>query len=186
MARGNGEGCTSTQAQPRGAATSELPGRAEMEAVAPLLHSWVNGEDRPDWTVAFAPYAATLARLVPAKPLLLYRHERIGEAAAAQWERPTAWSTCRAAAEDYAGTASRRLVCALVDPSEMICSIPLAQAHADRAEVEFRGGERIDWIGQEEIVVRAHPSLRARRVLREPVAPGPARVVSPRKPVLAA
>jgi hypothetical protein len=167
MARGQGGGVCAHQAK----ATARSGGRAaeEIGLLAPLLLAWVNQEECSDWGARFAPHAAALARLRPSEPLLLYRNERVGAEQDSQYTQPTSWSMERAIAEDYQCASSRRLICALVDPSDLLCSIPVAQAAAEAAGVDVSGARRIDWLDQAEVVVIAGAQLAERRVLREPL-----------------
>jgi hypothetical protein len=168
-----------------GTAERDWPSREEMETVAPILLRWVNQDDLvTDWEAALTPHCSTLNKLIPAEPVVLYRNERVnaewdGFDPATQYSRPSAWSLDREISDDYGSEAHRRLVCATVDPSDILCSIPLAQEAAERVGLaHITDSERIDWLRQEELIVGPQPQLRDYTVLHEPMPDQP--VTDPR------
>jgi hypothetical protein len=113
------------------------------DRAAAIVLAWVNQEhrDTQTWAHLFASVQPVLDETKPATSVRLYRNERRNDEG--QYDRFTSWTTDAAMATDYpaGGGRNRQLVSAMIAPKDMVCFIPAF-------------GSRVDWLGQQEMIVR--------------------------------
>lgn len=113
------------------------------DRAASIVLDWVNQEhrDTASWAQLFASVQPVLDAMKPTKPVKLYRNEKRNDET--QYDRFSSWTTDPGMAADYpaGGGRNRQMISAVIDPKDIVCFVPAF-------------GPRIDWLHQQEMIVR--------------------------------
>lgn len=114
-----------------------------VDRAAAIVLDWVNQEQRDTqtWAHLFASVQSVLDETKPKTPVRLYRNERRNDET--QYDRFSSWTADPAMAADYpaGGGRDRQVVSAMIAPKDIVCFVPAL-------------GPRVDWLNQQEMIVR--------------------------------